>query len=106
VVLHIGQPARAGDVTIEFARVVEDSRCPASVDCVWSGQVVVELQVTPPGGAPEALQLKLLGKGMRLDDTMTLGGHTFQLLSVTPYPATPDGIAPAAYEVTVRVTES
>ena len=33
-------------IGISFDRVLEDSRCPANVVCVWAGQVVIELTVT------------------------------------------------------------
>lgn len=31
--------------TVVFREVVEDSRCPRGVDCVWEGRVVVALEV-------------------------------------------------------------
>ena len=33
-------------IGISFDRVVEDSRCPANVVCIWAGEVVIELTVT------------------------------------------------------------
>ena len=36
-------------IGIFFDRVVEDSRCPANVVCVWAGEAVIELTVTEAG---------------------------------------------------------
>ena len=33
-------------IVISFDRVVEDSRCPANVVCIWAGQVVIDATVT------------------------------------------------------------
>ena len=33
-------------IRISFDRVVEDSRCPGNVVCVWAGKAVIELTVT------------------------------------------------------------
>ena len=33
-------------IGISFDRVVEDTRCPANVVCIWAGEVVIELKVT------------------------------------------------------------
>ncbi|HSM14607.1 MAG TPA: hypothetical protein VLA66_11125 [Thermoanaerobaculia bacterium] len=44
-VLAVGEQARAGDgpLLVRFVRVVEDSRCPTGVTCVWAGRAVVEV---------------------------------------------------------------
>lgn len=41
----IGQAASALGVTITPAKILEDSRCPVDVQCIWAGQVRLEAQV-------------------------------------------------------------
>jgi len=46
--LHIGQNASIdGDqLRIKFQEVVEDSRCPTGVTCIWEGRVSCMLKIT------------------------------------------------------------
>ena len=68
------------DETLTFTGLVDDSRCPEGVACVWAGMVRVAVARTHPAAriAP---------------DTLTLGGTggydtygPFQLLGVAPLP--------------------
>jgi hypothetical protein len=43
------------DAVLRFVRVVEDSRCPAGVDCFWAGRAVVELDLSQVERARHAL---------------------------------------------------
>lgn len=47
LVLRIGQSESldADGLTMQFDRVVEDSRCPMDVTCVWAGDAVVRLTI-------------------------------------------------------------
>jgi hypothetical protein len=60
VTLAAGQEARLStkDLTVRYTRLVEDSRCPEHVTCVWSGDAVVSVQLSQPGrGEQTAVQL-------------------------------------------------
>jgi len=48
VLLAIGQSVilKGEDLSIEFVDVVEDSRCPRDVTCIWEGQAVCALKIT------------------------------------------------------------
>lgn len=54
--------------TIKFVEVVEDSRCPIDVQCIWAGQVVVRLVGEHSDGRVTALLLTIgpgeLGSGL------------------------------------------
>lgn len=47
--LAVDESAGLAGHTIVFREVVEDSRCPRGVDCVWEGRVVVTLEVDGEG---------------------------------------------------------
>ena len=50
ITLDIGVPAAGPDeTTLTFTRVVTDSRCPSGVQCVWAGELGVELKLTRAG---------------------------------------------------------
>ncbi|MGE0457520.1 MAG: hypothetical protein AB7O56_04885 [Bauldia sp.] len=69
-------------MVVRLTDIVEDSRCPIDVMCVWAGRVVVALEVTsanPPGGAQtEEVTVDTL------DQTATVRGVVFSLLQVKP----------------------
>lgn len=56
--LQGGQSARinAEDLTIQFTRIVQDSRCPSDVQCIRAGDVTVGLTVSK-GSNTQALEL-------------------------------------------------
>ncbi len=33
------------DLTVQFTQLVEESRCPPNVQCIWAGQVAVKLKI-------------------------------------------------------------
>lgn len=97
-----GTAALPGDRTLTFARVEQDSRCPANVACLWPGQAEIILTVSQPGQPVESLSLI-----QRADDeaasTQPIDGMTLRLVDLTPYPTTTQ--APTtAYTATLVLT--
>lgn len=55
-----GQIARLSNGgAIRYVRLVNDSRCPPDVQCVWAGDAVVALHWAPATGTSRELQLHL-----------------------------------------------
>lgn len=48
-----GQTAKIGPngPLVNFLEVVEDSRCPLDVVCIWAGRAIVRIGVSSPGDA-------------------------------------------------------
>ena len=59
--LKYGETAQLSDdpLRITFNSVVEDSRCPLKVQCVWAGRVVVGLTAALPDGPTQEFELQL-----------------------------------------------
>lgn len=57
--IAVGGQAYLNGISIEPRGVVEDSRCPADVRCVWAGRLILEVLVGLPGQAPVLRQLTL-----------------------------------------------
>jgi hypothetical protein len=58
--LSIGQTASIGDETglqVTFEAVLEDSRCPSGVSCVWAGDAVVSIAAVDSTGRTTRLEL-------------------------------------------------
>ncbi len=92
--VKLGQTAYVGGPKVRPIRVIEDSRCPANVRCVWAGRVILRVAVT-------------LGSGTR-DMDLTLGkpalvaDGTLELVSVTPKKSADVKQTPADYRFTFK----
>jgi hypothetical protein len=78
VKLPYGTSATAGDVSVAFDRLLEDSRCPLGVTCVQAGTAVIQLTLADASGS-EVVDLEL---GLGID----FGNHRVDLRDLTPYP--------------------
>ena len=84
---------------IQFARVLEDSRCPTGTICVWAGAVEVELLVwTGINPEPEAVLLHLDPTKPDAATVVLSNNVTLRLSWVNPYPAG-DPIPQKAYVI-------
>lgn len=86
VVLRLGQ-----EVTVEgtvlhlaFTRLVDDSRCPANVVCVWAGNAAVKVGIALAMSPAHPL---ILNTGVE-PRSVKQNGFRVTLLEVTPYPGT------------------
>ncbi len=105
VTLAIGQSVRLTDapVTVTFAGVDEDSRCPKQVHCVWSGRAVLRFSVQVEGAPAQDITLSTIHSP---DPTSvaTVAGYRIELAGVQPYPEMPDHpISPAQYRATLVI---
>lgn len=114
--LKAGETARFEEVGLQltFTEVVRDSRCPADVQCVWSGIVDVQLTAELPPQPAESFVVggttdregNVLGSVVEMSGPTEwwYAGHTVTLKQVTPYPKQANApIPPANYTVTLVV---
>ena len=75
-------------VSIKFVEVVEDSRCPTGVDCIWAGRAKVKTSVTVNGKTEE--KILIFGEVRPGEDegTNLYSSTKFAIngLKLTPYP--------------------
>lgn len=83
-------------LSVEFVRVVEDSRCPSDVTCVWAGEVKVQLSTRI--NAAEAVQHEITA-----GQQATVGDFRLVVVKVQPEPISTRQISPEEYRVTLRV---
>lgn len=48
-----GETVVLKDVSVKFVDVIEDSRCPEGVNCIWAGRAIVKVEVTSNGKSEE-----------------------------------------------------
>ena len=63
VSLGVGQSAQLADGSqIDYTQLVNDSRCPPDVQCVWAGDAEIALQWRAADGTTRALRLHTNGQ--------------------------------------------
>lgn len=84
--LRMAEEQRLAGTPVRLLRVVEDSRCPAGVQCIHAGTVRIALRLSDADGPRETI--------LRLDDPQEVGGGLqLGLVAVCP-PRRPPGAAP------------
>ena len=99
IITH-GQTAECtcGDLSVTLDHI-DESRCPALVECFWAGFVSVDLHLN---GAPVKLGFNCIDTTPQRD---TLWNYVIELQDVSPYPQMPGDLEQADYTVTLKVTE-
>lgn len=99
--LPVGTSASAGEITVGFNSVAEDSRCPTGVQCVWEGDAEVVLTLGGPAGI-ESVRLHTTLDPRVVD----FGGYEVELRAVAPYPVDGEAIEPDDYVVQLAVVDT
>jgi len=102
--LGIGQTAsiEGEKLVIKFKAVLEDSRCPINVVCVWAGNGKVELEALDIDGQNKTVSLNTEDE----PGAATLKGHKLKLISLRPPRIDGVPISPGDYSVRLRVEKN
>lgn len=102
--LSVGQTAviTGEDLQLRFENVIEDSRCPLNVQCVWEGRASYTVQLTYQGDSYDMI-LTEAGLGGVAHDTFLDYAIIANLL---PYPEEPGEIAREDYRLQLTVAKS
>ena len=93
------------DLSVKFANVSEDSRCPVGVVCVWPGQAKIELEIIHNDKEPAKITLTSLTGQEKLAEK-DVDGYSIRLLEVKP-PRTPEQeLTFSDYHITLDVSKS
>ena len=76
-------------VTIKFTEVVEDSRCPTNVSCIWAGRAIVKAEVTTNGKTNEKTLIFGATRPGEKENSNLYSSTEFAIngLALNPYPA-------------------
>jgi hypothetical protein len=87
-------------LTVAFNSLVEDSRCPQGVTCVWAGNGKVLLRLSKTGKRPALMRLNT-----NLDPKQdAYRGYDVKLVDLRPYPKKDVSIKKRDYVATLIVT--
>lgn len=90
----LGQVTAVESLLVRPLALLEDSRCPASVQCVWAGQVRIRAEIMSRSGR-EVRELTL-GK------PIAVSGGMLTLIAVEPTKLAPGTTDPSAYRFSFR----
>jgi hypothetical protein len=91
------------DIHLCFDKVVADSRCPYTADCIWAGAAAVEFTLTKHNET-HLLKLSTISRYGDYTKDTTVAGYKIELLDLLPYPDLPPNTIPAN-EAKVKVTK-
>jgi hypothetical protein len=90
----------AENISVTFQEVLEDSRCPIDVTCIWAGLAEVSLQV-----AVSSQEKEIRLSTSPPENSAVFENYTFWLIKVRPVPRSDRNTDRSAYFVTVRVDQ-
>ena len=85
----LGEVANLDGITVRPLAVIEDSRCPASVQCVWAGRVRISADIGGTGT-----------RELTLGEPAAVSGGTLTLVDVRPGKRAPGTIPSRDYQFT------
>ena len=71
-----------GKITVKFVEIVEDSRCPPDVECVWAGNAKIRITLAKGRKAAKTFELNSALK----PDSILFEGYDIRLVDVRPRP--------------------
>jgi uncharacterized Zn finger protein len=106
-VLRVGQEVLVADqkLSVKFVSVPEDSRCPKGVNCIWAGNVRVQLQVTKTKSKPVKVELNLNPRDFPDGEAGGSGDYKIKLVKVDPYPVADQPIKAGDYTATLSISK-
>ncbi|MCH2489990.1 MAG: hypothetical protein MK211_07555 [Flavobacteriales bacterium] len=89
VKIPLGETVQIADVTIRFVEVLEDSRCPTNVTCVWAGEARIVLEMSAANGQSERKEVTLKGQVPPSEMIHTIFKDSdlhLYIMALNPYP--------------------
>ena len=87
----LGELAVLDGIAVKPLAVIEDSRCPILVRCIWAGRVRISAEVSGTGT-----------RELTLGEPAAVNGGTLTLVDVRPSKRTPEAIPQREYQFTFR----
>ena len=88
-------------LTIKFVSVIEDSRCPIGVDCIWAGNAKIQIKVTNRKGVSKTFELNTNLQ----PQAVNFEGYEIKLGELTPHPKANTTTDSNSYTATFAVSK-
>ncbi|MDQ3322866.1 MAG: hypothetical protein M3525_10635 [Acidobacteriota bacterium] len=89
-------------LTIKFASLVEDSRCPTDVQCIQAGNAKIKIEITNGKGASKTFEINTDAE----PQIVSHGGYNIELTSLNPQPASNIRINRNGYTATFAINKT
>lgn len=90
---------KSAGLSVRFVAVIEDSRCPRDVTCIWAGQVKIQLEILQSSQPLSRVEV-LAGS------SVAAGEYAVTLVRVEPEPVTGARIATQDYRATLMIDKA
>lgn len=97
-----GKLVEIEQTTIRLVNVIEDSRCPQGVDCIWAGNAKVVVEITSESGKKTTKEITL--NGGSLAPIFSEDGLVISIKGLAPYPSSMSKIKASDYYLRVEVS--
>jgi hypothetical protein len=88
-------------LTLKFESVLEDSRCPEGVDCIWSGNAKIKLKSGKQKQTPATVELNTDAG----DKSSSYLNYEIKLVALKPRPKADAKVQPNEYKATLVVAK-
>ncbi len=99
----LGETVLIKGIAIKFLEVLEDSRCPTGVTCIWAGRAIVNVEVENNG--TKQVKKMIFGETKRGEtkDTNLYSSSEFAIngLTLNPYPRSENSHNKKPYELLI-----
>jgi len=88
-----------GNLTMSFLNVLEDSRCPSDVTCIWQGKASMSFSMS------EDLKTEIILDTYEQNTATVFGKYKVELIDVNPYPISTATIKNEDYTAVLRISK-
>lgn len=93
------------NLAVKFLDVAEDSRCPVGVECIWQGQVKIDLEIQRQDENPDTIQLTSLAGKPELAEKAVADLY-IRLAKVEPQPVKDSILTIFDYRITLTISRN
>ena len=83
--LKVGEVLTFGDTSVQFIKVISDSRCPKNVECIWQGEAKVLLGMIVEGRKISEVEV-VIASGDQSFPVLQEQGLLLNVYGLSPYP--------------------
>ena len=80
-------------MNITFKKMIEDSRCPEGVNCIWAGVATAEIEVMGVETRPMKIKISTMQDASKgYFASQNFNGYQIEMANLTPYPKADQGL--------------